>query len=229
MTAVAEQFWFVFKTILPLLLMLFFLELVFGYLGMEGMLDLLVGSTMVMAGLFLFLQGVNVAVIPLGRAIGSQLPQKTSTAIVVMLAFFLALVINASDPSVHILAGHVDTVTPDDSVSPWLLIACIALGIGSFICLALFRVLLGIPIAIVFMTGYGLVLLLSFFTPEEFVPLAFDAGGIATGPLTVPFILAFGVGFVSVLGKSSDDSFGMLGLAALGPMLGIMLLGVIIL
>ncbi|WP_158269732.1 DUF1538 family protein [Desulfonatronum sp. SC1] len=119
----------------------------------------------------MFLQGVNVAVTPLGRAIGSQLPQKTSTAILVMIAFFLALVINASDPAVHILAGHVDTITPDDSVSPWLLIACIALGIGSFLCLALFRVLLGIRNSIIFAVGYGLVLVLAFFTPEAFVPL----------------------------------------------------------
>ena len=224
-----EQFWFVIKTVLPLLFILLLLELAFGYLGMDSLLDLMAGSSMIMAGLILFLQGVNVAVIPLGRAIGSQLPQKTSTAIVIMFSFFLALVINASDPAVHILAGHVDTITPDESISPWLLIACIALGIGSFICLALFRVLLGIRSSIVFAVGYGLVLVLAFFTPEEFVPLAFDAGGIATGPLTVPFILSFGVGFVSVLGKSSDDSFGMLGLAALGPMLGIMLLGVFIL
>ncbi|GAB6061263.1 DUF1538 domain-containing protein [Desulfonatronum parangueonense] len=224
-----EQFWFVIKTVLPLLFILLLLELAFGYLGMDSLLDLMAGSVMIMAGLVLFLQGVNVAVIPLGRAIGSQLPQKTSTAIVIMFSFFLALVINASDPAVHILAGHVDTITPDESVSPLLLIACIALGIGSFICLALFRVLLGIRSSIVFAVGYGLVLVLAFFTPEEFVPLAFDAGGIATGPLTVPFILSFGVGFVSVLGKSSDDSFGLLGLAALGPILGIMLLGVFVL
>jgi hypothetical protein len=224
-----EQFWFVIKTVLPLLFILLLLELAFGYLGMNSLLDLLAGSILIMAGLVLFLQGVNVAVIPLGRAIGSQLPQKTSSAIVIMFSFFLALVINASDPAVHILAGHVYTITPDESVSPLLLIACIALGIGSFLCLALFRVLLGIRSSIVFAVGYGLVLVLAFFTPEEFVPLAFDAGGIATGPLTVPFILSFGVGFVSVLGKSSDDSFGMLGLAALGPILGIMLLGVFVL
>ncbi len=229
MTAVAEQFWFVFKTVLPLLFILIVLELAFGFLGTEELLDLLAGSAMVMAGLFLFLQGINVAVIPLGRTIGSELPQKTHTAIVTMLAFFLALVINASDPAVHILAGHVDTITPDDSIPAWLLIACIAMGIGSFTFLALIRILLGVRSSIVFAAGYALVLGLSFFTPEEFVPLAFDAGGIATGPLTVPFILSFGVGFASVLGKSSNDSFGMLGLAALGPMLGVMLLGVFIL
>lgn len=229
MAAVAEQFWFVCKTVLPLVFILIILELSLGFLGTEGLFNLLAGSIMVMVGLFFFLQGINVAVIPLGRIIGSQLPQKTHTAIVIMFAFFLTLVINASDPAVHILAGHVATITPEDSLPAWLLIACIAMGIGSFTFLALIRVLLGVRSSIVFAVGYALTLGLSFLTPEEFVPLAFDAGGIATGPLTVPFILSFGVGFVSVLGKSSDDSFGMLGLAALGPMLGVMLLGVFVL
>lgn len=229
MTAVAEQFWFVFKTVLPLLFILIILELAFGYLETEELLDLVAGSIMVMAGLFFFLQGINIAVIPLGRIIGSELPQKTNTAIVIMFAFFLALVINASDPAVHILAGHVDAIAPEGSLPPWLLIACIATGIGSFTFLALIRILLGVRSSVVFAAGYALILGLSFLAPEEFVPLAFDAGGIATGPLTVPFILSFGVGFVSVLGKSSDDSFGMLGLAALGPMLGVMILGVFVL
>lgn len=229
MSGLAEQFKPIVKTMLPLLLVLVSLDFYFGFLEPDALADLLAGSVMITAGLFLFLQGVNVAVIPLGRIIGAELPQKTHTAIVVMLAFFLALVINVSDPAVHILAGHVDNLTPDGSFPAWLLIACIGLGIGSFTLLALIRILLGIRSSIIFAAGYGLILGLSFFTPAEFVPLAFDAGGIATGPLTVPFILSFGIGFASVLGKSSDDSFGMLGLAALGPMLGVMLLGVIIL
>lgn len=229
MSGFAEQFWSIVKTILPLLGVLIILELALGFLDADELLDLLAGSAMVTAGLFFFLQGVNMAVTPLGRIIGSELPQKTHTAIVVMLAFFLALVINVSDPAVHILAGHVGSVTAGDALPTWLLIGCIAMGIGSFTLLAMIRVLLGIRSSHIFAIGYALVLGLSFFTPREFVPLAFDAGGIATGPLTVPFILSFGVGFASVLGKSSDDSFGMLGLAALGPVLGVMLLGVTIL
>ncbi|MEG6551439.1 DUF1538 domain-containing protein [Desulfocurvibacter africanus] len=218
------------KTVLPLLALLLALQALFGFLSAWAVADLLVGSLMVMTGLFLFLQGVDVALIPLGRMAGAELPQRTSLAVVVMLAFFLGLIVNASDPSVRILAGHVDSVSQGDGIDPNLFVLTIAAGVGGFICLALVRIILGLHIGVALGIGYLLALSLSFFVPDSFIPLAFDAGGMATGPLTVPFILAFGMGFVTVLARASDDDgFGMLGLAALGPILGVMLLGALFL
>jgi hypothetical protein len=217
------------NTVTPLVAIMIFLELFIGALGTGAVLDLIAGAVMVTAGLILFLQGVDVALIPLARMIGAEFPQRTSLAVVVILAFFIALVINVSDPAVRILAAHVKNVPADSHLDPALLILTIASGIAGFICLGLVRVLVGVSLKVVFATGWCLVLALSFFVPEQFLPIAFDAGGFATGPLTVPFILAFGLGFVTVLGKATDDGFGMLGLAALGPVLGVMLLGVLFL
>lgn len=215
------------KIVLPILIVLTILEIIFGFMGLTGFVNVLAGSIMVVLGLFLFLNGVNAAVIPLARSIGSMLPQQTSQGIVVMLAFFMGLVINAADPAVHILVGHVDEVS-NGGPGPFVLVMIIASSIGAFICISLIRMILKTPLAIIYGFGYGLILVLSFFVPQELVPLAFDAGGIATGPLTVPFILAFGLGFASVLGRTSDEGFGMLGLAAMGPILGIMITGIII-
>jgi len=216
------------KIVLPILIVLTILEIIFGFMGLTGFVNVLAGSIMVVLGLFLFLNGVNVAVIPLARSIGSTLPQQTSQGIVVMLAFFMGLVINAADPAVHILVGHVDEVS-NDGPGPFVLVMIIASSIGAFICISLVRIILKTPLAFIYGVGYGLILVLSFFVPQELVPLAFDAGGIATGPLTVPFILAFGLGFISVLGRTSDEGFGMLGLAAMGPILGVMITGIIFL
>ncbi len=225
MSSSSISLWSTLKTVLPVLAVLAVLEAVLGFLGLDGAMDLAAGAVMVVFGLYLFLNGVNHAVIPLGRAIGAKLPQNVSTALFLVLAFSFGLAMNAADPAVHILAGHVDSATGDQPPGPLLVVLIVAASIGSFIALALLRILLGISLKLVFGLGYGLVLVLSLFVPDEFVPLAFDAGGIATGPLTVPFILAFGLGVVSVLGKGSDDSFGMLGVAAIGPVLGIMIMG----
>ncbi|WP_291321299.1 DUF1538 family protein [Desulfonatronospira sp.] len=228
MSSSSISLWSTLKTVLPVLAVLAVLEAFLGFLSLDGSMDLAAGAVMVVLGLYLFLNGVNHAVIPLGRAIGSMLPQYVSTALFLALALVFGLVMNAADPAVHILAGHVDSATGDYPPGPLTVVLIVAASIGVFIAMALLRILLGIGLKIFFGLGYGLVLILSLFVPAEFVPLAFDAGGIATGPLTVPFILAFGLGVVSVLGKSSDDSFGLLGLAAIGPILGIMLMGVLL-
>nr|WP_243138068.1 DUF1538 domain-containing protein [Heliorestis acidaminivorans] len=127
----------------------------------------------------------------------------------------------------RILASQVEFAS-DGEISKTILITMVAMGVAFFVGLAMLRIVLGIPIAYILATGYAVVLLLSFFTPENFVPIAFDAGGVTTGPMTVPFILSLGLGTVSVLGGKSSlsDGFGLVGLASIGPIIAVLLLGV---
>ena len=99
-----------------------------------------------------------------------------------------------------------------------------------FVAMAMLRILLGFPIAYLMAAGYIIIIILSFFTPVEFVPVAFDSGGVTTGPMTVPIILALGLGFSSVLaGKSAmSDGFGLIGLASIGPVIGVMVMGMVL-
>ncbi|MFY9114203.1 MAG: DUF1538 family protein, partial [Dethiobacteria bacterium] len=107
-------------------------------------------------------------------------------------------------------------------------IFAVALGVAIFVGLAMLRIILNIPLAYLLIGGYGLVFLLSAFAPPQFAPVSFDAAGVITGPLIVPFILALGVGISSVLaGKTSVDGFGLVALASIGPVLAVLLLGVI--
>ncbi|PAM96551.1 hypothetical protein B4N84_01705, partial [Flavobacterium sp. IR1] len=114
-------------------------------------------------------------------------------------------------------------------VSSNILIYTVALGVAIFVGLAMLRIVLNIPITYLLIGGYGLAFSLAAFTPAHFVPISFDAGGVTTGPMTVPFILALGVGVASVLrGKSaSSDGFGLVALASIGPILAVLVLGVI--
>jgi hypothetical protein len=215
-------------SLLPVTLVVLLLQAALGFLDAEGLARYLGGTILSTAGLLLFLRGVNISLLPLGELVGGQLPRVSSLWLLLCLAFIVGASANAADPSLQILAQHMKTTAGE--VSPALLLLVVVAGIGVFVSLALLRIALGLHPALLLGLGYGLVLALSLVVPEAAVPIALDAGGVATGPLTVPFLISLGLGFVSVLGgrNTSSDGFGLLGLAALGPVLGVMLLGTVL-
>jgi hypothetical protein len=188
----------------------------------------LIGVVMVMSGMFLFLQGVKIGLLPMGEAIGAELPKRGSMFFLLFFAFVLGFMVTLAEPDVWVLVGYVDSVS-EGLVNRYILVASVALGVGIFVTLAMLRIVLNVPIAYLLAGGYILILVLSFFTPADFVPISFDAGGVTTGPVTVPFILALGLGVTAVLGGRSSihDGFGLIGLASIGPVLGVMILGII--
>ncbi len=188
----------------------------------------IIGAAMVTAGLFLFLVGVRVSLLPIGEMIGSEFTSRGSLFFLLVAAFIFGFVITIAEPDVRVLAHQVD-IASRGAIDSNILIIAVALGVGFFVALAIFRILIGIPIFYLLTAGYILVVVLSFFTPPEFVAISFDAGGVTTGPMAVPFILALGVGATAVLGGKStvSDTFGLIGLASIGPVLSVMILGVI--
>jgi hypothetical protein len=186
----------------------------------------MIGAILVTIGLLLFLQGVKIGLLPMGEMIGAELPKQAGLPLILLTGFLLGFFVTIAEPDVRVLAHQVDVVSQGD-IGKTLLILTVALGIGIFVCLAMLRIVLGIPMAYLLAGGYLAVLVLSFLTPPDFVPIAFDAGGVTTGPITVPFILALGIGTASVLGGRSSvaDAFGLVGLASIGPVLGVMFLG----
>lgn len=188
----------------------------------------LLGSAMVVIGIALFLLGVKIGLLPMGETIGSEMPKSGSLTLIVAVAFLFGLLATIAEPDVRVLTSMVQTVS-NGTIPQDPLILVIAVGVGFFVATAILRILYNVPIAWLFCAGYAAVLILSFFTPAEYLPIAFDAGGVTTGPVTVPFILALGIGVSSVLGGRSalKDGFGLIGLASIGPILGVMLLGVL--
>ncbi len=186
------------------------------------------GSLMVTVGLFLFLVGVRVSLLPIGEMIGSRLTSHGSLILLLVSAFIFGFIITVAEPDVRVLAHQVD-IASGGAIDSTILIISVALGVGFFVSLAILRILLGIPIIYLLATGYVFVVVLSFFTPPGFVAISFDAGGVTTGPMAVPFILALGVGATAVLGGKSTvaETFGLIGLASIGPVIGVMILGVI--
>jgi len=219
----------VLKAVVPVVLIVLLLN--FTLLGMPASIvgRFLIGAILVTAGLILFLLGLKVSILPMGEVIGSELPQIGSVPLILLWTFLLGYTATMAEPPVRVLASYVEHAS-DGEVSSLLLIAFTALGIGLFMALAILRIFLGIPMAYLFAGGYIFILILSFFTPAQFLSIAFDAGGTTTGPVTVPVILSLGVGVTSVLGGKSSvaDGFGLVGLASMGPVMAVMLMGVLL-
>lgn len=214
--------------VLPITTVVVILQFALLRLPAAIFLQFLIGLVMVTVGLILFLIGVQVGLLPLGELIGAALPRTGKAWLVVFFGFILGFAATVAEPDVRVLAMQVDLVS-EGEISRHLLVNTVALGVGIFVGLAMLRIILDVPITHLLMAGYGLVFLLAAFTPTHYLPISFDAGGVTTGPMTVPFILALGVGVASVLrGKTaSTDGFGLVALASIGPILAVMLLGVI--
>ena len=182
----------------------------------------LVGALMLIVGMGFFQLGAEIAMTPLGEGIGVQVSKSRHILSVILIAFAMGAIITIAEPDLQVLANQVPSI-PNST-----LIWTVAVGVGIFLALAVVRILLKINLSTLLMVLYGLIFLVSIFTPNSFLAVAFDAGGVTTGPITVPFIMAMGVGLASVRSDkdAADDSFGLVALSSIGPILAVMVLGI---
>ncbi|WP_026907923.1 DUF1538 domain-containing protein [Paucisalibacillus globulus] len=215
-------------SILPITVIITILQFTLIWLPLEVFIQFLIGAAMVGVGLILFLLGVNVGLQPVGELIGSALSKTKKVWMIVLFGFILGVVVTIAEPDVRVLGTQVDSVS-DGAIPQSVLILSVALGVGIFVGLAMLRIILNVNIVYLLIVGYAIAFTLAAFTPPTFVPISFDSGGVTTGPLTVPFILALGVGVATVIrGKTStSDGFGLVALASIGPVISVLLLGVI--
>lgn len=230
MQTVQDTIWEVVYAILPITILVLILQYTLFWLPFASVIQFLIGVLFVSIGLILFLIGVHIGLLPVGELIGSALPKTGKVWMILLFSFILGFAVTVAEPDVHVLAGYVDHVS-DGAIGKWTLIFPVALGLGIFVALSMARIILKISIKWILIGGYIVVfaLALSPWMPAEFIPISFDAGGVTTGPMAVPFILAFGVGVASVL-RSDDksaDGFGLVALASIGPLIAVLLLGML--
>ena len=185
------------------------------------LLCFLMGAVLILIGMMFFTLGAELAMTPMGERVGSCLSRSRNLLVIVSLVFLLGFIITISEPDLQVLAGQVP------AVPNMVLILSVAAGVGAFLVLALVRMLFGIPLPPLLILFYIVVFVLSFFVPKDFLSVAYDSGGVTTGPMTVPFIMALGVGVSAIRSDShaSDDSFGLVAMCSIGPILAVMILG----
>ena len=181
----------------------------------------LTGALMLIVGMGFFQLGAEMAMTPLGEGVGVQISKMKKLLTVLLTGFLMGVIITVSEPDLQVLAGQVP------SVPNMVLIMTVAVGVGLFLALAIVRIRYKISLSMLLIVCYLALILVSMFVPEEFLAVAFDSGGVTTGPMTVPFIMAMGVGLASVRSdkNAANDSFGLVALSSVGPILAVLILG----
>jgi hypothetical protein len=183
----------------------------------------LIGSVLLILGMGLFTLGADLAMMPMGEQIGAELTKSRKLFLLIGVSLFIGILVTVAEPDLQVLAEQVP------SVPNRIIVMCVAIGVGIFLVLALLRIIFQWKLSYLLIGLYVAVFILGNFTSDEFLAVAFDSGGVTTGPITVPFILALGVGISAVLGGkgSHDDSFGLVALCSIGPILAVMILGMV--
>lgn len=210
------------SSVLPITAIVLLLSVSLAPLTTGAMVLFLFGALALIVGLGVFTLGVDMSMTPMGNGIGVSLSRSKNRALPLALAFLLGLIVTLAEPDLQVLATQVPAI-PDS-----VLMLTVAVGVGVFLVVALARIIWQIPLSKLLTGLYLVVFIVAFLAPADFIPVSFDSGGVTTGPITVPFIMALGVGIASVSsGKNaSSDSFGLVALCSVGPILSVLLLGV---
>lgn len=210
----------------PLVVILGIAQVTFLRLPGRRIIAIAEGLLLASAGLTLFLQGVNVGYIPIGRLLGYQLADLPYNWILLPIGFFLGLAITLAEPSVYVLTQVIENVTAG-FVRRKLLLLVLAFGVAISIAMGMLKLLLGIPLWYFIVPGYIAALVFARFVSPGFVSIAFDAGGVATGTMTATFVTALAIGVATRLEATNPllDGFGIISIVALTPILTVLLLG----
>jgi len=211
-----------FSSLLPVTVIVLIVSVVLVPIPSGTILMFLAGAALLIIGMGFFTLGADMAMLPMGEGIGIQLTKSTKLILIIVVSLVMGTVVTIAEPDLQVLARQIP------SIPPVYLILTVAVGVGISLVMAVLRPLLKIKLSVLLLVFYVLAIVVAYFTPDTFVPVGFDAGGVTTGPITVPFILAMGVGITSIRSDktSQEDSFGLVALCSVGPIIAALLLGI---
>ena len=228
MKELRAKIWEALISALPITVIVYILALTpwFDLNGTE-LIAFSVGAVLLVLGIGLFNLGADLAMTPMGTHVGAGLSRQRKLGLLLTVCFVLGMLITIAEPDLQVLAKQVSAV-----MNGTLLIYAVGVGVGAFLLVAIMKIVFRKPLSNILMLFYmllfALALMLAVNDNLDLLPMAFDSGGVTTGPITVPFIMALGVGIASVLGdkKSQENSFGLVALCSVGPILAVLMLGV---
>lgn len=210
------------ESVLPITVIVLVLSIVLFPLEIGAVALFLAGAFLVIAGMSFFQLGAEMSMTPLGQGLGGWFMKKRNLILIIIGCFLMGMLITISEPDLQVLADQVA------SIPNRVLIFTVAVGVGIFLVVAVLRILYKIRLSAILTVLYILLFFVALAAPSEFLAVAFDSGGVTTGPMTVPFIMALGVGFSASRGDKDGaaDSFGLIALSSVGPILMVLLLGI---
>ena len=210
------------SSVLPITVIVLLLSITLVPLEVGTLTLFLTGAVLLIVGIGLFQLGAEMAMTPLGQGVGSKLSKGKRIFPIILICFVIGAIITIAEPDLRVLANQVA------SIPNQVLIWTVAIGVGVFLAVAVLRIRFHISLRRLLAVCYILLFVLSFFSPSSFTSVAFDSGGVTTDPMTVPFIMALGVGLSAARSDpdGTEDSFGLVALCSIGPILMVLLLGI---
>ncbi len=237
---VFEKLWISFKDLLPIVIVIAFFQIVVLRQPLPNFAEVLFGSVLVVFGLMLFVQGLEMGLFPIGETMAQALARKGSLFWLLIFAFLLGFSTTVAEPALiavsaeaaEIAAGGALISASEESMKSYALglRLSVAVSVGVAILIGVLRILRGWPIHYLIIGGYVVVMLMTLIAPKEIIGIAYDAGGVTTSTVTVPLVAALGVGLASIIRGRSPllDGFGLIAFASLLPMIFVMGYGVIV-
>lgn len=211
------------QSVLPIFAIVLLLSITFAPLESGVLVMFLFGTLLLIVGMGFFTVGSGISMEPLGEGIGSTLAKIKDVKIPLIVCFVLGIIITVAEPDLTVLAEQVP------SIPNLVLIIAVAVGVGLFLVVSMIRSKRGFKLNTLLLVFYAAVIVLAFLAPDDFIPTAFDSGGVTTGPITVPFIMALGAGIASMSNSKNarENSFGLIALCSIGPILSVLLLSIV--
>ncbi len=213
------------SSVLPIAIIVILLSLSITPMPAENMLLFVVGVVFLVVGMAVFTLGAEMSMQQLGAKVGSKIASSGKIWLMAFVGFVIGILVTVSEPDLVILAKQVS------DVPQLVLILTVSVGVGIFLMIAILRILFRINLSVILVIFYVTAFIISFFLPEGFRTLAFDSGGVTTGPMTVPFIMSIGAGVSASIANNKngrDESFGIAGLCSVGPIIAVLVLGIIV-
>ena len=211
------------KAVFPILLIVLFLCFTIAPIPPSILMTFLIGAALLIVGMLFFNVGVELSMTPMGERTGTIITKSKNLFLIIAISFIMGFIITISEPDLQVLAEQVP------SIPNLTLILAVALGVAVFLVIAILRMLFSIALAHLLVFFYIIIFVLAAFVPADFLAVSFDSGGVTTGPMTVPFIIAFGIGIAAIRNDkhAEDDSFGLVSMCSIGPILAVLILGMI--
>ena len=209
------------SSVLPIAGIVLLLSLTLCPLPNDIFIAFIIGSCLLVVGLGLFSLGADMSMSKIGSHIGSNLTKSRKIPIISLIALIVGVLITVSEPDLHVLAGYTPIKFP--------FIFAVAIGLGVFLVIAVLRIIFNVKIKYILIVGYGIIIALSFLVPSDVLSIAYDAGGVTTGAMSVPFVMSIGAGIAAMSDQKSgeDSSFGLMAICSIGPIISVLIMGLI--
>ncbi len=214
-------------SVLPIALIIMILSVTIAPLDAGTFVLFLSGVVLLIVGMGMFTLGADMSMLVIGENIGTAMTKSKKIWLIALLSFVIGIIVTVAEPDLQILAGQVPSLAQKTPLGNYLLILTVAVGVGVFLLIAMLRIVFRIRLSFLLLFFYIAAFVLSAFVSPEFWAVSFDAGGVTTGPMTVPFIISLGVGVSSIRKDGESDSFGLVALSSVGPIIAVLILAIV--